>query len=713
MNPHCRLALVGNPNTGKTSVFNALTGLKQKVGNYAGVTVEKKTGVLQLADPQNGIEKTIELLDLPGLYSLTPKSIDDTITADVLVGLKPELKPDCILTVVDAANLTRNLYLLTQVLDFDTPVILILNMMDMAKEKGVEIDIKALSAEFGIPILPFTANRVDGADALKKELANHIFTDLEASQKRLNVAPEIEEILLPYSQFLTGKLHYADVLAEKSALRAVSNKLSFQYHLNLLSEESEKAALQQIHDAAQKKLSASGNHWSMLETKLRYAWIEKIVKSCVVETRKERKSRSEKADKILTHRLLGPMLFVFIFAGIFQSIFSWAEIPMDAIDAGTEWLKELAASLIPAGVIQDLIVEGAIAGVGSVVIFLPQILFLFFFLGLLEDTGYMARAAFMLDRLMVKLGLSGRSVIPLLSSFACAIPGIMATRTISNWKERLITIMIAPFMSCSARMPVYILLIGTFIPEKSFLGIISYGALTLLAMYLLGIVMAVLAAVVFKQFILKHTTVSTSFVMELPPYRKPSLRWTALQMLERGKVFITDAGKIILAMSVILWFLASYPKVEPVENGQPVSQVEQSYIGTVGKWIEPAIKPLGFDWKVGIGLLTSFAAREVMVSTMATIYNVEDGDEESLDLRTAMREDKDPVTGKPLYSPLMAVSLMVFFVLACQCMATVAIVKRETNSWRWPIVMVVYMTALAYIASLVVFQTGTWLGIGI
>jgi ferrous iron transport protein B len=416
-------------------------------------------------------------------------------------------------------------------------------------------------------------------------------------------------------------------------------------------------------------------------------------------------------DRVLTHRIAGPMFVLALFALIFQTIFSWAEGPMDAIEGGIGALGEYVVTRMPEGMLQSLIVDGIIAGVGAVLVFLPQILFLFFFLALLEDTGYMARVAFLMDRLMKGLGLSGRSVIPLLSSFACAIPGIMATRTIASWKERLVTIMIAPLMSCSARLPVYILMIGAFIPDTPVLGIFSLSGITLLAMYLLGIAGAIGAALVFKWFFMPDAP-STTFIMELPPYRRPSLRWVLLQMYERAKVFITDAGQIILAISIVLWFLASYPKPDDYDMVSARERIQQSYAGQLGHWIEPAIEPLGFDWKLGIGLITSFAAREVMVSTLATIYNVEKADETSVDLRTALQNETDPATGEPIYTPLVAISLMVFFVFACQCMATVAIVKRETNSWRWPIIMIAYMTILAYIASFAVYQGGRFFGFG-
>ncbi len=660
------VALVGNPNTGKTSVFNALTGLRQKVGNYPGVTVEKKTGVLIAP---SGVK--VRVHDLPGLYSMAPKSLDDKISVDVLTGNAVE-KIDIRLVVVvaDASNLSRNLYLLTQIIELGKPVILALNMIDAAEADGLNINTEVLSQELGIPVVPVIANKRRGISDLRRQI--------------FDIALQ-ENPPLPRPKWIE------------------------HHSVNSNIQNGQKPT--QSGKPKRPKILPTANS-SAIDAKTRYEWIDTICEKAICREHNTEKRLRQKLDKVLTHRVAGPLIFLFVFALIFQSIFSWAEIPMDAIDTGILWLGEQVAHYLPAGELKSLIVDGAIAGVGAILVFLPQILFLFFFLSLLEDTGYMTRVAFMLDRFMRGMGLSGRSVIPLLSSFACAVPGIMASRTISNWRERLITIMIAPLMSCSARLPVYTLMIGAFIPDVYIAGIFSLAGLTLLAMYLIGISAAVGAAQVFKYFLMKKTSKLPTFVMELPPYRLPSLRWTFLQMLERAKIFITDAGKIILAMSLILWFLASYPKPDHPDSIQTGEQIRQSYAGQIGQFIEPVIKPLGFDWKLGVGLITSFAAREVLVSTLATIYNVEDADESSLSLREALRSEVNPQTGKPKYTPLVAVSLMVFFVLACQCMSTVAIVKRETNSWRWPIIMIVYMTTLAYIGSFIVYQGGLYLGLG-
>ncbi len=664
------VALVGNPNTGKTSVFNGLTGLRQKVGNYPGVTVEKKSGVLIAP---SGLK--VRIHDLPGLYSLQPKSLDDKIAVDVLTGVEKSADIRLIVMVADASNLNRNLFLLTQLMELGKPVILALNMIDAAEEEGIMVDVRALSEALGIPVVPMTAHKRRGIPELRRKIFEICQMDTAA---------------LPQGAWRNNPP------AEISA--APNGKPLFP-----LPDQNGNTS-QPLNDTA-----AAGPY--RMDTHRRYEWIDAVCEKAICQGRTVKKRYTRQLDRILTHRIVGPIICLFIFALIFQSIFTWAEVPMNGIEAGIAWLGDRVAAWMPDGVLQSLIVDGAIAGVGAILVFLPQILFLFFFLSILEDSGYMTRVAFMMDRFMRSMGLSGRSVIPLLSSFACAVPGIMASRTISNWRERLITIMIAPLMSCSARLPVYTLMIGAFIPSVTIAGIFTLAGLTLLAMYLLGISAAVLAALVFRRFLMRGQALPT-FVMELPPYRRPSLRWTFLQMWERAKIFVTDAGKIILAMSLILWFLASYPKPADSENLTPGEQIRQSYAGQLGRLIEPVIEPLGFDWKLGVGVITSFAAREVLVSTLATIYNVEDGDETSRSLREALRSEVDPETGKPRYTPLVAVALMVFFVLACQCMSTVAIVKRETNSWRWPIIMIGYMTALAYIGALITYQGGLLLGLG-
>lgn len=723
--------LIGNPNTGKTSVFNSLTGLRQKTGNYPGVTVEKKTGIVTGPDNQR-----LRIHDLPGMYSLIPKSLDESIARKVLFGETDEnLNIQLIIVVVDASNLNRNLYLVTQLIDLGIPVALVMNMMDNAISSGVHINQEELSRQLRVPIVPLVASRRQGINQLRQMMfdltkpASHASgTPQETSAEPTGLASppttvsfaerfprremlgnQLDEALAPAAAWFGANTTLNRIAQTAEALRVISSNQALNTSLESCQDQACKDDLKRIVDRTRAQLDQVQVPWRMLETILRYDQIDQLCSKVIREEQNFESSLSIRLDRVFTHRVIGPAIVLAVFALIFQSIFSWAEAPMNIIEDGIGALGAYIHLLMPDGVLRDLIVDGIIAGVGAVLVFLPQILFLFFFLALLEDTGYMARVAFLMDRFMKSMGLSGHSVMPLLSSFACAIPGIMATRTISNWKERLITIMIAPLMSCSARLPVYILLIGTFFPAQYTLGIFGLPGLMLFSMYLLGLLTAIGAALVFKRLFMKNA-VPTSFVMELPPYRRPSFRWVLLQMFERARIFVTDAGQIILAISIVLWCLASYPKPETYESMTPRVRIQQSYAGQLGQMIEPAIEPLGFDWKVGIGLITSFVAREVLVSTMATIYNVEEANETSVDLRSALQNEIDPETGHRVYTPLVAVSLMVFFALACQCMATVAIVKRETNSWRWPIIMVLYMTALAYIGSFFVYQGGLLLG---
>ncbi|MXY48002.1 MAG: ferrous iron transport protein B [Gemmatimonadetes bacterium] len=745
--------LVGNPNTGKTSVFNSLTGLRQKTGNYPGVTVEKKTGIVTGPDGA-----TLRLHDMPGMYSLTPKSLDDSIAREVLIGeAEEDLDIRLIVVVADASNLNRNLYLVTQLIDLGIPVAVAMNMMDNAVSSGVHIDLDALSEQLQVPIVPVVASRQQGIDELRRMMFDQIgpvdrdarpageaedtsagvarpagsTEDAEADStdttrpappsprvsfaerfpRRRLLGGLLDEALAPAAAWFGEHTNLNEVAQTSEALRVTSSDQALQTWMVGRQDPSCKEDLKRIVEQTRGRLDELQVPWRMLETILRYDQIDDLYSRVVREDRDVQDSLSVRLDRAFTHRIAGPVIVLAVFALVFQSIFSWAEAPMTLIEDGIAALGAFVYQFLPAGMLRDLLVDGVIAGVGAVLVFLPQILFLFFFLALLEDTGYMARVAFIMDRFMKSMGLSGHSVMPLLSSFACAIPGIMATRTIKNWKDRLITIMIAPLMSCSARLPVYILLIGAFFPSMTILGVFTLQGLMLFSMYIFGIVVAIGAALVFKRFFMRDA-VPTSFVMELPPYRRPSLKWVLLQMFERARVFVTEAGQIILAISVVLWFLASYPQPDAYDDLSSRARIQQSYAGQLGQLIEPAIEPLGFDWKVGIGLITSFVAREVLVSTMATIYNVEEADETSVDLRSSLRSEVDPATGERVYTPLVAVSLMVFFALACQCMATVAIVKRETNGWKWPIVMVLYMTALAYVGSLVVYQGGLLLGYG-
>jgi len=681
------VALVGNPNCGKTAIFNLLTGLHQKVSNYPGITVEKKEGTVYAQG-----DKTFNLLDLPGTYSLSAESFDEQIVSDqVLSWAKGENPPAVIVSVVDASNLSRNLYLTTQLLDLDIPTIVVLNMMDQLKDSS-QIEIQKLKKELGVSaVVPISAKMNWGLDALKsaiqKSLVNLAQTNHQSQWINQDISHQIKLLIEPH--FSSSKF------AAAHALRRISRNESLN---------GENSNIEAIRNS----ILELGYNTDTLEATLRYKWIDGILPFVQpkIRTKIQKETRSERWDKILTHPWMGPAIFMAILYFIFQSIFTWASIPMDWIQAGIDNIAIFVLSNMSPGMLRDILVEGIIGGVGAIVIFLPQILILSFFLTVLEDTGYMARVAFMLDKSMTKMGLHGKSILPLMSAYACAIPGIMSTRTIDSWKERLVTILILPLMSCSARLPVYTLLISAFIPPITVGGYFNLQGLTLVVMYFLGTVTALILAKIFSRFIKEKS--SSSFVMELPPYRVPITRSVIRQVFIRGKLFLVNAGKIIMAISILLWFLASYPKVD--SSLTDVNPIHHSYAGKIGHAMEPVIRPLGFDWKIGIGLLTSFAAREVMVSTMATIYNVKDRGDETVNLREAMRNDVDEKTGVPVYTPLIALALMVFYVFAAQCMATFAIVRQETNSWKWPLFMIAYLTILAYAGAFIVYRGGLLLG---
>jgi ferrous iron transport protein B len=633
------LAVAGNPNAGKTSLFNALTGLKQKVANYPGVTVESKIGywVLRSSLPP------ARVIDLPGLYSLNPTSIDEEIARNVLVGDASEaLKPDAIIVVVDATNLTRNLYLAIQLIETGCPVVVALSMFDLAERNQIKIDLHKLSSALRVPVVPFVAKERRGLH----ELAQAVLA-------------------------ITAEQHPV-------RLRLIENETP-------LDPRSQKTALIK-----------------------RYARIERIVNEVVDVTDHGNQTISERIDRIVTHRVFGPLILLLVMAIVFQTIFSWASLPMNLIDNSFAALSAAARTHLPRGILTDLITDGAIAGVGSVLVFVPQIFLLFVFISLLEDSGYMARAAFLMDRLMRCFGLPGKAFMPLLSSFACAVPGIMATRTIENPKDRLATILIAPFISCSARLPIYTLMIATLFSASKVLGIISTGVLIILGMYLLGITVALVSASVLNRTILRSP--KTAFVMELPPYRLPIMRNVARAILGSVGSFVKRAGTVILAISILLWALAAFPRASQEGVQGPSEQIRNSYAGRMGRLIEPAIAPLGFDWRIGVGIISSFAARETIVSTLSIVYNVgEDATEQSSTLTNALVEARRD-DGSPVWTPLVGLSLMVFFLLACQCMSTVAIVRRETNSLRWPLFMIIYMLVIAYVGSLVTYQGGRLLG---
>lgn len=710
------IALVGNPNTGKSTLFNALTGLKQKIANYPGVTVERKVGYATIE------EKKYRVIDLPGTYSLNPKQIDEKITYQVLAGkYEHEPEPDLVIVMVDASNLERNLYLVTQVMDLGIPVVVALSMIDVAEERGIRVDAGNISNGLGVPVIPMVAKEQDDVRKLREFIATrHVepakplqWDPGESLQAAIGIV--IDEWIKPKTE-----------TPERAWLIEALRYIGDDQAMNLIPDIDKQHHLREIVQKARNKMEENGKNYAAEEVLKRYDFIEKCTTGSVYKSDEERETLSDKIDEVATHKVFGPLIFVMVLLLMFQAIFSWAEPFMNLIDLFFIELGSWVSNSLPSGILNDLLVEGVIAGLGGVVIFLPQIMFLFFFISILEGSGYMARAAFVMDGFMTKIGLHGRSVVPLMSGFACAIPGIMATRTIENWRDRIITIMVLPFMACSARLPVYALMIAAFIPDTVYLGIFTLQGVTFFGLYIFGIVMAILAALLMKQFI--KTDVSSPFIMELPSYKMPKWSGVFYNMLDRGRVFVTEAGKIILGISIVLWFLASFPKADSsvqvgsghsiensgfvYEQNQQTEQLEasnrlrQSYAGQFGQFIEPVIKPLGFDWKIGIGIITSFAAREVMVGTLNTIYSVQD-QEEALSLQKKLQRDVDGETGEPVYSVWTALSLMVFFALAMQCMSTIAIVKRETNTWKWPIVMFTYMTALAYVCSFIVYQAGT------
>jgi ferrous iron transport protein B len=731
------VVLTGNPNCGKTTLFNALTGLRAKVGNYAGVTVERKEGRLLGTQPPNAVT----VLDLPGTYSLSPQSLDEQISRDVLFNRLAEVPPpSLVVIVVDASNLQRNLYYATQVIELGYPVILALNMVDVAEANGLEIDDAALSAELGVPVYRLIASTGEGLGTLREGIIAQIVQNRASSRSTLASLRETRKFYSIPESFAEKVDDLAEMLARGEPHRVVSPEAEA---LLLLSDERVSVSpnipenIRNSLAKARQELENGGIDWRTAVIEGRYGRIAKIQENAVREDAVITETLSDKLDRVLTHKFWGMLIFVAIMAVMFQSIFTLAEYPMGWIESGVAAVGEFVGRSIPPGDLHSLLIDGVIAGVGAVVVFLPQICLLFLFIGLLEDTGYMARAAFLMDRLMSKVGLHGKSFIPMLSSFACAIPGIMATRTIETPKDRLVTILVAPLMSCSARLPVYTLLIAACIPKRKLLGFFGTQGLTMLSMYLLGIVMALLMAWLFKKTLLKGE--APLLIMELPPYKKPVVRIVLRHMWERSKLFLRRAGTVILGISILLWFLATYPRSsalqqdftarrQAVEADAALNQqtkevrtaildkeeagatLRNSFAGRFGHLIEPAIRPLGFDWQIGIGLIASFAAREVFVSTMSTVYNVgAEAEDDTGNLADVLKQQTRP-DGSPVYTPLVGVTLMVFYVLALQCVSTIAVVRRETNSWKWPLFQWSYMALLAWVMAFITYQGGRMLG---
>lgn len=712
------VVLTGNPNSGKTTVFNALTGLRARVGNYAGVTVERKEGRFhgEPGDPP------IQVLDLPGTYSLSPQSLDEQIARDILFQRLAEVPaPALVVVVVDASNLERNLYFTTQVIELGYPAIVALNMIDVAEKNGHRIDAEKLAAVLGVPVVPMVASAGPGIQTLKQKIVT-----LAREEKPRGNPPPFFGLPAAFEKEIQT---LTQLLAGHPSSRAEATLILCDEKFLAGSAGHYPAGIHQTVAAARKRLETAGMDWRTAAIESRYTRVHSIDEAVVARIEGQGETFSDKLDRVVTHKFWGMLIFVAIMALMFLSIFTFAQVPMDMLTGMFKVMGQGVAKLMPTGDLESLLEIGVIGGVGAVVVFLPQICLLFLFIGLLEDSGYMARAAFLMDRLMSKVGLHGKSFIPMLSSFACAIPGIMATRTIESPKDRLVTILVAPLMSCSARLPVYTLLIGACIT-----GGVLMQSLTMLSMYLLGVVVALGMAWLFKKTLLKGET--PMLVMELPPYRRPVVRIVLRHMWDRSKLFLRRAGTVILGINILLWFLTSYPRHPEIaqhyaakraalsKTDQPAlaqlnadeaaANVQHSYAGGAGRLLEPVIAPLGFDWKMGIGILSSFAAREVFVSTMSIVYSqahAENESEEVLNqkLQTILREQKYS-NGDPVYTPLRAITLMVFYVLALQCVSTVAVVRRETNSWKWPVFQWIYMGVLAWVLAFITYQGGRLLG---
>ena len=696
MSKQINVALIGNPNTGKTSVFNSLTGLNQKVGNYPGITVEKKEGICKLP---RGVKAHI--IDLPGTYSLNASSLDENVVIELLLNKNDKDFPDVAVVVSDVENLKRNLLLFTQIKDLEIPTILVINMSDRMKYKGISLDIPYLEEQLKTKIALVSTRKKQGIDNLKELIFN--YKDLSTTPC-LN-ASEIDK-------------DYFDNLQ-----KAFPNQLLYKLWLVITQDvnfgKTDRNEIDAVADF-KTKTKADLKRLQQKETIKRYQFINNTLKKGQTIDLSTAKDLRIRLDSILSRKVWGYAIFLVILFTIFQAIYDWSAVPMDFIDSTFASLSEWTKDSLPAGTFTNLLSEGIIPGLGGIVIFIPQIAFLFLFISILEESGYMSRVVFLMDRGMRRFGLSGKSVVPLISGTACAIPAIMATRNIESWKERLITILVTPFTTCSARLPVYLIIISLVIPEGRFLGL-GYQALTLMLLYLIGFGAALVSAMILNK-ILKIKSKSF-FVVEMPNYKLPLMKNVALTVVEKTKSFVFGAGKIILAISIVLWFLASYGPGEQFNNAEEIvtekfasqnltqeeldneiasQKLEYSFIGLTGRAIEPAIRPLGYDWKIGIAIVSSFAAREVFVGTLATIYSVGSDEEETI--KNRMAGEVNPILGGPLFNFASGISLLLFYAFAMQCMSTLAIVKRETNSWKWPILQLVLMSGFAYVVALITYQ---------
>ena len=696
MSKQINVALIGNPNTGKTSVFNALTGLNQKVGNYPGITVEKKEGVCKLP---RGVKAHI--IDLPGTYSLNASSLDENVVIELLLNKNDKDFPDVAVVVSDVENLKRNLLLFTQIKDLEIPTILVINMADRMRYKGISLDIPYLEAQLQTKIALMSTRKKEGIDTLKNLLSNY---------KDIPVSACINPSDIDKDYF-------------ESLQKAFPNQLLYKLWLVITQDVNfGKTDRNEIEAVANFKTKSKADlkRLQQRETVKRYQFINNVLKKGQTIDIAQAKDLRSKLDRVLTHKFWGYIIFFIILLTIFQAIYDWSSVPMDFIDSTFAFFSERTKNHLPEGAFTNLLAEGIIPGLGGIVIFIPQIAFLFLFISVLEESGYMSRVVFLMDRVMRRFGLSGKSVVPLISGTACAIPAIMATRNIESWKERLITILVTPFTTCSARLPVYLIIISLIIPEGRFLGL-GYQALTLMFLYLIGFATAVISASILNK-ILKIKS-KTFFVVEMPNYKLPLFKNVALTVVEKTKSFVFGAGKIILAISIVLWFLASYGPGEKFNNAEQIVKteyasqqlteeeinqhiasykLEHSYIGITGQAIEPIIRPLGYDWKIGIAIVSSFAAREVFVGTLATIYSV--GSDDEATIKNRMAAEVNPILGGPLFNFASGISLLLFYAFAMQCMSTLAVVKRETNSWKWPILQLFIMSGFAYIVALIAFQ---------
>lgn len=696
MSKQINVALIGNPNTGKTSVFNALTGLNQKVGNYPGITVEKKEGICKLP---RGVKAHI--IDLPGTYSLNASSLDENVVIELLLNKNDKDFPDIAVVVSDVENLKRNLLLFTQIKDLEIPTVLVINMADRMRYKGISLDINYLEEHLKTKIALVSTRKNEGIDSLKQLIANY---------KDISVKPCLNASEIDVEYFNNLRNAFPNQLIYKLWL-VITQDVNFG--------KTDRNEIDTISNFKTKSKSDL-KRLQQKETIKRYQFINNVLKKGQTIDASQAKDLRSKLDRVLTHKVWGYLIFFIILLTIFQAIYDWSSVPMDFIDSVFASLSEWTKTQLPNGAFTNLLAEGIIPGLGGIVIFIPQIAFLFLFISVLEESGYMSRVVFLMDRIMRRFGLSGKSVVPLISGTACAIPAIMATRNIESWKERLITILVTPFTTCSARLPVYLIIISLVIPEGRFLGL-GYQALTLMLLYLIGF-----GTAVFSAYILNHILKIKSksfFVVEMPNYKLPLFKNVALTVIEKTKAFVFGAGKIILAISIVLWFLASYGPGKQFNDAENIiktkyasqnlnedelqhkiasHKLEHSFIGLTGRAIEPAIRPLGYDWKIGIAIISSFAAREVFVGTLATIYSVGNDDVDTI--TNKMATEKNSMLGGPLFTFASGISLLLFYAFAMQCMSTLAIVKRETNSWKWPVLQLIIMTAFAYIVALIAFQ---------